>query len=180
MLKLELEQRDQSAENRLQTQQDQLDQFKEAFERQKLLLLDATQNQDDRYSSLLKQHAELKAIIEVNSDEKKKLSEKINELEKDLDDSRRSIREKNQQINELEEQLETLHVDSDGWQVKYEQLKEEKGKCVDEMKLLISQITHLEKEKIELNQVGDSSLPHTSHSRCSSPLVRIFSISPKH
>ena len=163
LLKLELEQHEQSKE----TQHDKLDQIKEEFERQKLLLLDATRHQDERYSSLLNQQDELKSIIELNNNEKKKLTEKNEQLEKDLDDSRRSSREKTREINDLQLQLESFQVESDGWKMKHEQLKEEKAKCVDEITLLINQITHLEKEKIESNKVSDWRLLDVRRCICS-------------
>lgn len=119
LLQFEIDEHEQFKENLIEK-------FQKEFEQQKQILLNATQNHEQRSSSVSKQQQrdEFEHLIEIKTKENENLLERIHQLET--------------QLNEL--QL----------------IKMDKKKFINESQLLTEKITNLEKEKIELIQVIDN------------------------
>jgi uncharacterized membrane protein len=139
LLKLELEHHEQSKEDLIEKYRNQIKSIENQFDQQKLLLLNVTQNQDQRYALVSKQQQEFNDLIQIKIDENKNLAETNVQLENNLKQNHQLILEKNKQIEDF--------------QMKFNQIKEEKNKLTHEINLLMDKITILEKDKAQFIQV---------------------------
>ncbi|CAF3349870.1 unnamed protein product [Rotaria sp. Silwood1] len=149
LLKIELEQHEKSKENLIEQYQNQIKQFQNDLEQQKLLLINATQNQNEICSLKLKQQNELNDLIQIKINENKQLIEKNQQLDNDLKEKNKFIIEKNQQTDDYQKQLNLLNIECEELKIKFYDMKEEKDNLIDEINLLIVKIVNLEKEKSE-------------------------------
>ncbi|CAF3949860.1 unnamed protein product, partial [Rotaria sp. Silwood2] len=152
LLKIELEQHEKSKENLIEKYQNQINQFRNDLEQQKLLLLNAAQNQDEMNSLKLKQQNELNDLIQIKINENKQLIEINQQLDHDLKQKNEFILEKNQQIDDYQKQLNLLNIEYEEFKIKFYYMKEEETKLIDEINLLMDKILNLEKEKSEFIQ----------------------------
>jgi chromosome segregation protein len=138
LLKIQLEEREQSEKNLIENYQNQMKKIENELEQQRLSLSNASLNQDQHFSSILKQQEELNQQyqtlnidyeeLQINydqiKDEKNKLTNEIHLLknritilEKDnIENVDQTIREENeklhQMINQLNEKIQTQNSDS--------------------------------------------------------------------
>ncbi|CAF3947627.1 unnamed protein product [Rotaria magnacalcarata] len=149
LLKFQLEQDEKSKESLIEKYQNQINQFRDGLEQQKLTLINAAQNQDELYSFKSKQQNELNELVQTKINENK-------QLDNDLKQNHEIILEKNKQIDLYQKQLDLLNIELDQFKIKSHETKEEKNKLINEINSLTKQVTNLEKEKLELIQNIDN------------------------
>jgi len=123
------------------------------IEEHKQLLDNTKHNQNEHYSSLLKQQKQLSDLLEITTKENKNLNEINHQLKNDLKENNQLFFEKTKQADDLDKQLQLINNEYQDLKIQFNQIQGEKNQLINDIKLSIKKIQNFEKEKSEYIQV---------------------------
>ena len=148
LLRLEMDQHEKFKGDLIESHRLEVDELRHELERDKQAIENGAHQQDERYSSLVKQHQQLSELLDTKLNEAKTSIERNRQLEDDLKENRELLFDKSKQADDLDRQLRTVSQESEDLKAQYDQVKEEKHKLANEISSLIDQLQQLQAERI--------------------------------